>query len=60
MKILATLLISLAFTSCSYTISLVHTEGEATDVIDAICKPNADLDVTATRPAATVHSTVLH
>ena len=47
MKILATLLISLFLASCTYTISMVHTEGQASDVVDATSTPTADVDATA-------------
>ena len=39
------------FTGCSYSISLVHTEGHATDVVDTIQKENAELKPTLQIPA---------
>jgi hypothetical protein len=31
-------------TGCSYSINMVHTEGTATDVVDATQTPTADVD----------------
>lgn len=30
-------------TSCTYTINLVHTDGQASDVVDETCTPTADI-----------------
>lgn len=40
-----TIFMSLLMFSCTYNISLVHTEGTATDVIDTAQSPTSDLQV---------------
>jgi len=45
------LLISLmALTSCSYSITMVHTQGQATDVVDEDQKADADISPTVSLP----------
>jgi hypothetical protein len=44
----------IALTSCTYTISMAHTEGTASDTIDDTSTPTADVDATATIPASVV------
>jgi len=49
------LLLSLAcLSSCTYTISMAHTEGTATDTIDDTSSPKADVTAAATIPASLV------
>jgi hypothetical protein len=40
--------------SCTYTISMAHTEGTATDTIDDTSSPKADVTATATIPASVI------
>ena len=42
----------LALTSCTYTISMVHTEGTASDVIDDTSTPTANVSPTVVLPKA--------
>lgn len=44
------LFLSAALTSCTYNVSLVHSEGQATDVIDTAQTPTSDLSPTITIP----------
>jgi len=48
--------VALAFfaSACTYTISMAHTEGSASDVIDDTSSPKADVTATATIPASLV------
>lgn len=50
MKKLAILAL-VALSSCTYTISMAHTEGEANDVVDATSTPTADVSPTINIPA---------
>lgn len=34
MKILMTIIMMIVLTACTYSITMVHTEGQATDVVD--------------------------
>ena len=45
------MLIFLAFSSCTISISQVHTEGQASDVIDENQKADADVSPTFSLPA---------
>lgn len=46
------LLISLlALTSCTYSITMVHTEGQATDVVDETATNSPDVSPTVSIPA---------
>jgi hypothetical protein len=54
MKYLPTLLILLFLTSCTYTITLVHTEGQATDVVDDTNTPTATVTPTVNIPASVI------
>jgi hypothetical protein len=40
--------------SCTYTISMVHTEGQASDVIDETSTPTANVSPTVTIPASVI------
>lgn len=51
-KIYLITIVCLFMTSCTYTISMAHTSGTASDVIDDTSSPKAD--VTATIPASVV------
>jgi hypothetical protein len=53
MKRLA-LLALVSLSSCTYTISMAHTEGTATDTIDDTSSPRADVTATATIPASVI------
>lgn len=44
----------LIFSSCTYTVSLVHTQGEASDVIDETSSASAKVDPTLTIPASLI------
>jgi len=46
------LILSITFTACTYNISIAHTEGTATDVIDdnQSNTPNVSPTITATTP----------
>jgi len=46
--------VCLFMTSCTYTISMAHTSGTASDVIDDTSSPKADVTATATIPASVV------
>lgn len=50
MKALLLPLLSLALCACTYSVSLVHTEGEASDVIDQEQTPTADVSPTVEIP----------
>ncbi len=39
-------------TSCTYSITMVHTQGQATDVVDEVDTPKADLSPTFTIPSS--------
>jgi len=43
-----------ALSSCTYTISQVHTEGQASDVIDETSTPTANVSPTVTIPASLI------
>ncbi len=47
MKIITILALCLAMTGCTYTITMVHTEGEASDVVDetSTATPSTDVSV---------------
>lgn len=38
--------------SCTYSITMVHTQGTATDVVDEVDTPKADLSPTFTIPSS--------
>lgn len=42
----------LALSSCTYTISMVHTQGEASDVIDETSSASAKVDPVVNIPAS--------
>jgi hypothetical protein len=44
----------LLMSGCTYTISMAHTSGTASDVIDDTSSPKADVTATATIPASVV------
>jgi len=46
MKYLISLALLFTMTACNYTVSMSHSEGQATDVIDS--NPNAQADVSPT------------
>ena len=51
MRILAAFIsIAMLCTSCMYTIHMVHTQGEASDIIDDNDTPTVDTKVDATLP----------
>ena len=39
-------------TSCTYSITMVHTQGTATDVVDEVDTPKANLSPTFTIPSS--------
>lgn len=45
---------ALTLTSCSYNISMVHTEGQASDVIDETTTQTPDISPTLTIPAGSL------
>lgn len=53
-KIILLNLLSLAFifNACTYNVSMVHTEGEATDVIDSNQSAEPDISPTLSIPAS--------
>lgn len=54
MKVILTLLACLFLTSCTYSITMVHTQGEATDVVDetATNAPSTTVSPNLNIPAA--------
>lgn len=54
-KFLTTFLaICLFLVGCTYTITLVHTEGQASDVVDETAIPSTSIVPTVSIPAATL------
>lgn len=49
--ILFIILSLITLSSCTYTISMVHTEGQASDVIDETATPTANVSPQVTIPA---------
>lgn len=47
-KYLISLLMGLLLTACTYSITMVHTEGEATDVVDETATNTPSTSVTPT------------
>jgi hypothetical protein len=47
-------LISLVLSSCTYSITMIHTEGEASDVVDDTSTPTANVNPQITVPASIV------
>ena len=54
MRSLAILALAFLFSSCTYTITLVHTEGTATDVVDDTSSAKADVSPNLTIPASVI------
>ena len=54
MKILLCILLSFILTSCTYSITMVHTQGKADDVVDetATNSPSTSLTPSLTIPAS--------
>lgn len=52
MKYLFTLALLLTMTACNYTVSMSHSEGQATDVIDSNPKADGDVSPTLDLPGA--------
>jgi len=50
----AFLAICLLLMGCTYTITLVHTEGHASDVVDETSTPSTSIVPTVSIPAATL------
>lgn len=53
-KIFCLMAMVAVLSSCNYTISMVHTEGTATDVIDNDQKSDADVSPNLTIPASVI------
>lgn len=51
MKLITLLIITFALTACTYTISLVHTEGNASNVGDDTDTPSTSIAPSLTIPA---------
>lgn len=52
LPIILTIMMTIILTGCTYSITMVHTEGQATDVVDTDQKPTTDVSPTVSIPAA--------
>lgn len=50
-SILISLIIAGLLTACTYSITMVHTQGEATDVVDEVQRTDADIKPNLSIPA---------
>jgi hypothetical protein len=51
MTLLLMFILTVTLTSCTYNISLIHTQGEATDIMDTTQNQNPDVSPTLSVPA---------
>jgi hypothetical protein len=52
LPIILTIMMRILMTGCTYSITMVHTEGQATDVVDEQQTPSTSVTPTVSIPAA--------